>query len=171
MLIKPKSNILIKRSDRFGGIGLFSTRRLEKGFIIASWESLNENKFFTWKQFEKFDATTRETMQHFCAQVKEGIYAPEDINLLSLPWHMNHCCDGNVGFNLNGDFITIKLVKENTELCYDYGFVMSDPKYKLKCICKAKNCRKLITGNDWLDTKYQKNNFKYLSPEIREMLV
>ena len=157
-------------SKRFGGVGLFTTRSIKRGDIIAKWQDLNENKFFSWDVFNKFDSVTKNMMLHFCAQTEKGIYAADNINLISLPWHMNHCCNGNVGFNMEGDFISIKRIKAGEELCYDYGFVMSDPKYKLKCNCKDMKCRKIITGNDWKDLKYQKKYFKFMSPEIREML-
>lgn len=165
-----KSTLRIQASKRFGGIGLFSTRSIKKGAIIAKWEDLNENKFFSWSEFKKLDTITTEMMLHFCAQTKEGIYAPDNINLISLPWHMNHCCNGNVGFNIEGDFVSIKPIRAGEELCYDYGFVMSDPKYRLKCNCKEKTCRKIITGNDWKNGAYQKKFLQFMSPEIREMI-
>lgn len=166
----PISIFKIQISKRFGGIGLFSTRPIKKGSVIAKWEDLCENKFFSWDEFEKLDKITKKMMLHFCAQSEKGIYAPDDINLISLPWHMNHCCNGNVGFNIEGDFISIKPIKAEEELCYDYGFVMSDPKYKLKCKCKDKKCREVITGDDWKDKKYQKKYLQFMSPEIREMI-
>jgi len=162
--------IRIKPSERFGGIGLFAMRDLEKGMMFAKWELMNENLFFSWDDFEKIDEESKETVLDFCAEAENGFYAPDDINYISLPWHMNHCCDGNVGFNENGDFITIKDVKKGEELFYDYGLVMSNPKYRLDCRCQSENCRKVITGDDWKNIDFQKKNYQYMSPEIKEMI-
>jgi len=165
-----RSLFRIKPSAQYGGIGLFAVQNIKRGSVIAKWEDLNEELFFSWQDFEKLDDATREMVIDYCAQTEDGFYAPRNINLISLPWHMNHCCDGNVGFNIDGDFVAIKDVARGEELAYDYGLVHTKPSFKLTCKCGVANCRKRITGNDWKDPDFQRKNHEYMTPEIREMI-
>jgi uncharacterized protein len=80
---------------------------------------------------------------------------------------MNHSCNYNVGFDKVGNFVTARNIKQGEELLLDYGLFFSDPKFKMKCMCGSKNCRKFITGNDWKDKKFRDKNKKYF---LRELL-
>lgn len=166
-----KSLIRIKPSKIIDGVGLFAVRDLKKGTIIAEADLLNEELFFSWDEFEKIDNESKKMIKDFCAESEDGFYAPRDINYISLPWHMNHCCDGNAGCDDQGNFVTIRDVKRDEELCYDYGFVKTNPKFRLECKCGSLNCRGIITGNDWKDSEYIKKNLIYMSPEVREVLL
>ncbi len=150
-----------------GQIGLFATRPLKKGTVIARADKLGEN-FFPWSEFKKNDPITRAKIGHYCLQTKEGYFAPEDFNYMSVPWNMNHSCSYNVGFDEVGNFVIARPVKTGQELMWDYGMGISDPKYSLKCNCKTKDCRKMVTGNDWLNPKFVKKNKKYF---LRELLL
>ena len=165
-----KAIIKIAPSARFGGIGVFAIRNLKKGTIIGEPRFMGEDFLLKHKDYKKIDKESKKRIMDFCANSKEGFYVPRDINYISIPWHMNHCCDGNVSFDLKGNFITIKSIKKNEELCYDYGLMMSYPRYKLICICKSEKCRKIVTGNDWKDKNYAKKNFKQFSPEIKYLI-
>lgn len=61
---------------------------------------------------------------------------------------INHSCEPNVGADGQITFVALKDIKAGGELCYDYAMTTSRP-YKLECHCGAKNCRKIITGEDW----------------------
>jgi uncharacterized protein len=164
-LIRIKPSGIVK-----GQVGVFAVRNLTKGTIIGDVRFLNEDLFFTWDEYKKIDHKSKALIKDFCITTQEGIYGPRDINYISIPWHINHCCDGNVGFDAKGNFITIKNMKEGQELCFDYGLCYSDPNYTLICNCGAKNCRKKITGNDWKNTAYRKKNYKYMTPELKELI-
>lgn len=148
-----------------GQIGLFATRPLKKDTIIAEGK-LFVVRFFPWSGFSKIDPITRAKIKQYCIQTKEGFYAPPDFNWLPVPWNMNHCCDYNVGWDKNDSFVIARSVKRGEELCWDYGMGISDPKFKMECRCKSRNCRKLITGNDWKDKVYVKKNKKYFSRDL-----
>jgi hypothetical protein len=162
--------IKIAPSEQFGGIGVFAVRNLAIGTKIGEVDYMDEGFFLAYADFKKIDKESQKIITDFCANSKEGFFIPKDINYMSIPWHMNHCCDGNVGFDAGGNFVTIKKVKKGDELCYDYGFGMSNPKYKLVCRCKSSDCRKIITGNDWKNPEYVKKNYKYMSPEIKYLI-
>lgn len=165
-----KALIRIRRSKRFGGIGVFAVRDLRKGTTIAEADLMGEDRYYSWSSFDKIDKASRKIIKDFCAQTKTGFFAPSNINYISIPWHMNHCCNGNVGCDKHGNFIAIKNIKKNRELCYDYALVTCNPRFKLVCKCGSKKCRGVITGNDWKDPKYRKKKFSHMSPEVKDYI-
>lgn len=83
---------------------------------------------------------------------------------------MNHACNGNVGFNADGDFVAIADVPMDEELTYDHGLLMTNPDYRLECKYGAANCRGVVTGNDWRDPEFRSRNLAIMPPEVREMI-
>lgn len=165
-----KALIRLKPSNVLDGIGVFAVRDLKKGTVIGEARLLGDDLFYKWDDFKKIDGESQKMMNRFCIGAVDGFYAPNDINYISIPWYINHSCNGNVGFDSDGSFITIKAVKKDQELFYDYGLAISDPNYKLTCKCGAVNCRKLITGNEWKDLEYRTKNMKYMLPELKEYI-
>ena len=161
-MIEIRCSVLLK-----GQIGLFAVRNLKKGTCVGYSERLDE-KLHSWAEYARLDSKTKRMIDKYCASTAEGFWGPVDINYISLPWHMNHCCAGNVGFNEQGDFVTIKYVRAGAELSYDYGLLITNPKFKLACQCGSRNCRKIITGNDWLDPSYRRKNTNIMAPELRD---
>jgi SET domain-containing protein len=148
-----------------GEIGLFAVRNLKKETIIAHANKMNEH-FVPWSGYFKADKKTQNKIRQFCLQTKDGFYTPPDLNYLSVPWYMNHSCSYNIGFDKKGNFITTRNIKGGEELVFDYGFAISNPDFKMACKCKSKNCRGVITGNDWLNDKFAKKNKNYLLREL-----
>lgn len=161
VMIEIRPSVLIK-----GQIGLFAARALKKGTIIAEAGKLGE-QFHPWSDYKGVDPITKKKIFDYCLKTDEGFYAPKDFNYLSVPWNMNHSCAYSVGFDNKGNFVTTRAIKKGEELYWDYGMGVSYSKYRLKCECKSKNCRKMITGNDWKDKDYRERNKKYF---LRELL-
>lgn len=146
-------------------IGLFAVRELKKGTIIGEAKYFKES-FHPWKDFKNLDKQTQKKVVDYCVGTEKGFYAPDDFNYMSIPWHMNHSCDGNVAFDKNDNFITIKNVKEGEELSWDYGLTETNPNFKMKCSCRSKKCRKVITGNDWKFLINQPDKAIYMSFDL-----
>jgi hypothetical protein len=107
-----------------------------------------------------FEATTevRKKIWDFCIGTPGGFVPPEDFdfNKLSVEWYFNHSCEGNVGFNGDGDFTAIRNIKKDEELTYDYGLAELNPRFKMRCKCGSKSCRRTITGNDWKSEEFKR---------------
>lgn len=164
----PKILIELKpsRIDK-GGVGVFAVVGLKKGEKVADGIPIEDfSDLISWKDFQDFSKEIKEKIMDFCVGTPEGFVPPEDMdfNKLSIEWYFNHSCDGNLGFDKYGDFIAIKNIKKGEELCYDYGLIESNPDYKMTCKCKSRNCRKIITGNDWKSLIEDKNKNKYMHP-------
>jgi hypothetical protein len=165
----PQALIEIRFSKMLQGqIGLFAVRNLKKGTIIGHSELFGE-EFYSWKDYVRLDKPTRRMIGKYCICTEDGFWGPDNINYLSLPWHMNHCCSGNVGFDEQGNFITIKYVRAGYELSYDYGLAETNPRFKMKCMCGSGNCRKIITGKDWNNPVFRKKNLNIMTPELRSL--
>lgn len=160
LMIELRPSKMIK-----GEIGLFSVRNLKKDTIIAHADKLSEN-FVPWNDYYKADKKTQIKIRQFCLQTNEGFFAPDDFNYLSVPWYMNHSCSYNIGFDNKGNFITTRNIKNGEELVIDYGLAVSNPDFKLVCKCKNKNCRKIITGNDWHIEKFVEKNRNYILRDL-----
>lgn len=145
-----------------GEIGLFALRPLKKGTIINK-EFEGKEKFFSKKIYNGLDKITKRFINDFCTPVYDGFFSVPNLNYLPISWCSNHSCDPNMGFNKKGDMVLIKDVKAGEELTQDYAFAITDPKYKMRCLCGSKNCRKIITGNDWKNPEFYKKNKMYMN--------
>lgn len=65
----------------------------------------------------------------------------------------NHSCDPNAGFCGQIFLVAMKNIGKDEQITFDYAMALSQTKkgkpYKMKCLCGKKNCRKIITDNDW----------------------
>jgi hypothetical protein len=160
----------IKPSKKFGGVGVFALRKIKKGTILCDVQKTDKDFFVSWSEYHRLDTVTKKVVINFCAQDKDGYYGPLDLNYLPIPLHMNHSCVGNVGCDNKWNLVAIHNVKVGEELYFDYALVISNPTFRLKCRCKSVHCRRIITGNDWMDPMFIKKNYKYMSPIQRNLV-
>jgi len=166
-----KTVLIEIRSSRINGVGLFAVQTIKKGNVIAEGIHKSDYKnLVPWQTFDCLDSSIKKKIVDFCIGTSKGFLPPEDydFNKLSVEWYMNHSCNGNIGFNENGDFISIRGIKKDEELTYDYGLAESNPKFKMTCNCGCSNCRKIITGNDWKNLEFRKNQLMYMLPILRK---
>jgi hypothetical protein len=167
--LPPEVLIELRRSG-ITGIGVFAVKSIRTGQKVA--EGLGEQDFealVPWSKWKQFDEATQKKIWDFCIGTPEGFVPPEnmDFNKLSTEWYFNHSCDGNVGFDLNGDFVAIRHIEKGKELTYDYGLAESNPKFRMRCKCGSSKCRKIITGNDWKEQAFRKKKISYMLPRLR----
>ena len=165
-----KTVIIECRPSKIDGVGVFAVRQISKGQTIA--EGVNKKDYddlVPWEKIKSLDQDIKKKINDFCLGTPEGFLPPEDndFNKLSIEWYMNHSCNGNVGFNKNGEFAAARDIEKGEELTYDYGLAESNPKFSMKCKCESSNCRHLITGNDWKDPAFRKKNLNHMLPKLR----
>ena len=167
---KSQPQVLIElRPSGISGIGLFAVRNIGIGKKVA--EGLSADDFKTlipWKTFKRLDASVRRKIDDFCIGTPKGFVPPDDLdfNKLSIEWYFNHSCEGNIGFNLDGDFVAIEKISKGSELTYDYGIAESNPHFQMRCKCQSKTCRRIITGNDWKQAKLRRDKGSYMLPQL-----
>jgi len=167
--LRPEVLIELRRSG-IAGIGVFAVSAIRRDRKIA--DGLSAGDFETlipWSRLDRFDTATRKKIRDFCIGTPKGFVPPEnfDFNKLAVEWYFNHSCNGNVGFDQDGDFVTIRNIKKGRELTYDYGLAESNPRFKMRCNCGTKKCRKVITGNDWKKKEFRRTRIEYMLPQLR----
>ncbi|MCL4557771.1 MAG: SET domain-containing protein [Deltaproteobacteria bacterium] len=155
-----------------GEIGVFAAANIKKDEKIA--EGINKNDYkdiIPWREYRHYSKDIQNKIRAFCIGTLKGFIPPDNLNFnkLSVEWYMNHSCEGNIGFNKNGDFIAIRNIKKGEELTYDYGLAESNPNFKMICKCGSKRCRKSITGNDWKDPSFRKRNIEFMLPALKKL--
>lgn len=97
-------------------------------------------------------------------------------DLKNMPQHfVNHSCNPNVGFQGQIFMVAIKKIKIDQEICYDYAMVMnscsdSNSYFTFDCKCGSKDCRNIITEDDWKIKKLQKKYYGYFQWFLQEKI-
>jgi hypothetical protein len=156
-----------------GGVGVFAVRDIDRGQKVA--EGIAEQDFETlvpWEFVKHCDPDFAERILNFCIGTPEGFIPPPgfDFNKLSIEWYLNHSCEGNCCFDDDGDFVAIRRIAKGNELTYDYGLVESNPDFRMPCTCGSRNCRHVITGNDWKDEAFQALHRDRMHPHLRHLI-
>ena len=157
------SNLLIKKSG-IAGKGVYTKIPIKKGTTVC---------------FMKGEIIDLDTMSQ---RVDDNLEKGSDpleiddemyIDMEELPRTINHCCEPNCCIVGKNKLISIKNIKKDEELTYDYSTTMNDNEEKIKksggslwtikCRCGAKNCRGIIDQFKTLPKKrrefYLKNKY------------
>lgn len=113
-----------------------------------------------------------------------GIQISEDLvlgikkeNELEYSCFFNHSCDPNAGIKGQIFLVAMRDIKKGEQITFDYAMTLHKVKglkaYKMECLCGSKNCRGLITENDWkipeLQKKYNGYFQWYLEEKIKKL--
>jgi len=76
--------------------------------------------------------------------------------------HINHSCNPNCRLQIVGKRVhlySLYVIPAGAELTYDYSTTSTDSleEWKMDCLCGHFNCRKLISGFQYLDNKTQED--------------
>lgn len=86
----------------------------------------------------------------------------------------NHSCNPNAGIKGQIFLVAMRDIKKGEEVVFDYAMTLCRSKnakpYKLKCLCGKKDCRGIITDNDWKDKNLQKKYKGYFQYFIQEKI-
>jgi hypothetical protein len=155
------------------GVGVFAVRAILRGQKVA--DGVAEEDFESlvpWQQFSDFDAKVQNKIMAFCIGTPDGFIPPpdSDFDKLSIEWFLNHSCEGNCGFDSEGDFVALRSIREGEEICYDYALIETNPQFSMRCECGGSKCRHLITGNDWKNEEFVSKHREYMHPRLRRLL-
>lgn len=168
-IVFPRVLIELRRSE-VHGVGVFAVAGLNQNQRTAEGiHDADYRRLVFWDYFAEYDADVQSKIEAFCIGTPDGFIPPDkfDFNRLSIEWYLNHSCNGNVGFNDDGDFVARRGIARGEELTYDYGLAESNPRFRMDCLCGSSNCRSVITGNDWKDPAFREQNLDYMLPRLR----
>ncbi|HWJ25958.1 MAG TPA: SET domain-containing protein [Flavisolibacter sp.] len=138
------------RESKFGK-GLFATKKIPAGSVVCKIPLGTELNFQNSLQLKDRES--------------HALQIDFDRYILCVPpfLYSNHSCNPNCGVNTNFEMVTLRDVREDEELFWDYSTSMLERHWTLSCACGEKNCRKIITDFDLLPQKLQN---KYLDLNI-----
>lgn len=162
-LPKPivSSAVEVREDSAIHGTGLFALREIKKGEIIVVEQGL----IVDGRIVELCEAIDFHT--NLCIERNQYIIsAPLKENQRG---YINHSCDCNLGMANDRTMIAIKDISIGEEVTIDYGFFESHMTWKMPCNCNSINCRKTITGRDYLIFRETEQE-QYLSPYLKKRI-
>lgn len=88
--------------------------------------------------------------------------------------YFNHSCNPNAGYKGQIFLAAMRKIRGGEEVTLDYGMVLYQSKYakryKIECLCSSRNCRKIITDNDWKMPELQKRYDGYFQWYLQEKI-
>jgi hypothetical protein len=134
----------------FLGKGLFATQNIPSGTFVCKITGT----FLSFKETLLLGEKESHTLQ----------VGMDEYILCSPPFlFSNHSCNPNCAVNANLEFFTLREIKENEELLWDYSTSMFERHWTMQCFCGSENCRYIIRDFDYLSTELQT---KYLQMNI-----
>jgi uncharacterized protein len=76
--------------------------------------------------------------------------------------YLNHSCDPNLGIRGEITFVALRDIRSGEELTYDWAMEEDHPT-RTRCSCKARSCRRVLTGRDWKIRALQRRYRGYFS--------
>lgn len=173
MMLKTETNTIPIKSYRSSkvqvktsslkGRGIFAIEPIVKGEIvfIKAGQILNYEEAIESEQ----------RFGDYCLQIHDNFYlgpkTEEELENTSI--YANHSCEPNIGPEGQITFVALRDILPGEELCHDYAMTTMR-NYTLECKCRSKNCRGVITGNDWkkveLQIKYGNNFMHFILKRI-----
>lgn len=108
-----------------------------------------------------------------------GLQIDEDFVLSSGPGihscdYFNHSCSPNAGIKGQIILAAMRDIDAGEEICFDYAMCLhaatNVPRYEMDCHCGEKNCRGLITEDDWQSVELQVRYSGFFSWFIQEKI-
>lgn len=75
----------------------------------------------------------------------------------------DHSCSPNAGIKGHLLMVAMRDIAAGEEITYDYAMTDADFKYSFPCRCQSKNCRGVITTDDWKNPELQRRYRGYFS--------
>lgn len=144
------------------GQGLFAKENIQKGQIVCVKGGTIVTKAELAAAKVKFHAEMQISEDLFIAPLTEEEYAKSMMCL-------NHSCEPNLGIRGDIVFVAMRNINRGEELTADYA-MMDDTASSFSCACGKENCRKIITGKDWMKREIQEKYEGYFSAYIQQLI-
>lgn len=159
----------VRETSRYG-VGTFANSPIKKGetLIVQAGRMISDSDF---------ENPRLVPYAYHCFQVERDVYIcpvelkPESIDGI---FRVNHSCDPACGFNGQISLVSMRDILSGEEVTYDYSMTDVGSKEQgwvdMECLCGARNCRKLVTGNDWKRKELQEKYKGYFSRYIGDLM-
>ncbi len=149
--------------SKISGLGLFANQDIKKGEVIG----VKGGHILTLAELDALPYTGK----HPELQITEDLFVgpTNDKEYEETMVFINHSCEPNIGMMGNIVSVAMRDIKAGEELTQDYATV-DCREYSFTCTCGSTNCRKTITGNDWMIPEIQNKYFDYFSSYLQQKI-
>jgi len=156
----PKTSV---RPSRIVGRGLFADAGIAEGEIVC----VKGGHLLTTAEF----ATHKVVANEAELQIADDLYVSpmNESEFDGLMMFLNHSCEPNVGIQGQIIFVAMRAVAAGEELTLDYATI-ERPAEPMACCCGAKDCRRLITGQDWRKPELQRKYGRFFAWYLLERM-
>ena len=158
--LSPKTAI---RPSPIEGRGLFARRAIRKGEVVA----IKGGHILDRRALARVEGKIAQSF----IQIADGFFigAATAAEVKRNKLFINHSCAPNVGILGQIIFIAMRDVRAGEELTYDWAMEENAPA-RTRCACRARRCRKTLTGQDWKDPALQKRYRGYFSTYLQDKI-
>ena len=143
--LSPKTEV---RESPIHGKGLFAKRAIAAGEIVAvkGGHVLTKQEWATLEP-ELGSAEIQIAEELFIAPVRQE---QREGSML----YTNHSCDPNIAIQGQIVLVAMRNIAPGEELTHDWA-TTDDLDYSMECKCGRANCRRTVTGKDWMKKELQ----------------
>ncbi len=151
--------------DRRSGFGIYSTRDIRAGELIARDEEQPCSMVTPSYVERNWNGFKRDWFDHYAWPLAEGLHAIWSPD--AAEWRpINHSCDPNVW--LEGlDMVARRDIASGEELTMDYATFCGPEMKPFDCLCPSPLCRDVIRGTDYLLPELRERYGDHVSPYVR----
>ncbi|MDO8663503.1 MAG: SET domain-containing protein-lysine N-methyltransferase [Candidatus Wildermuthbacteria bacterium] len=160
--LTPKAKV---KNSSILGQGVFAKEKIKKGELVAAWGAC----VITIKGGGKLPKAIWK-IGGYPIQIYDNLWlGPVSVKELDDAEFFNHSCEPNAGVRGQNLLFARRGIKSGEEITFDYGTTDAQL-LNFRCACGTKNCRKIVTGNDWRNPLFQKKNKGWFSWYIGEKI-
>jgi len=158
------SNKTEVREKSLNGFGTFAIEDIKKGemIYIRGGTLLTKDEIFHYTNEDCPDGYWPITDEFWL-----GALCEEDFALQKA--YVNHSCDANSGIRGEITVVAMRDIKKGEEITQDYG-LLDNSNYSFRCACGSPNCRKIVTGYDWMLEELQNKYYDYFAAYLKEKI-
>ena len=158
------SKKLFTKHSNVSGKGTFAKINIKKGELLAAFGGKVITINPQWKKLPK-------NLGYLYIQIADNLcIGPKTIKDAGDGDYVNHSCDPNSGIKGQIFLAALRDISKNEEIKFDYAMVLSGNPFKMKCNCNSKQCRKIVTTEDWKNKNIQKRYKGWFSLYLQEKI-
>jgi SET domain-containing protein len=151
-------------SSKIHGKGVLATKNIKRGETVAVFGG----HVILMSELKRLPKKIQDEGMQIDKKCVLGIKKMSELEDAS---YFNHSCDANAGCKGQISLVAMRDILKGEEVTFDYAMDLHDAKwYKLRCNCGSKNCRKIITDQDWKNPELQKRYKGFFQWYIQEKI-
>lgn len=158
--ISPKATV---KESSIEGRGLFAVQPIKKGEIVC----IKGGYIFSRRTLLQVQVSLGPAEIQIAEDLFIGPLSAEEREGSMI--FSNHSCDPNIGVQGQVVFVAMRDIDAGEELTHDWA-TTDDDTYEMECNCGSKNCRKIITGQDWRRKDLREKYLGYMSWYLQEKI-